>query len=157
MAKPTIVLAFSGGLDTSYCLVSLREQGYEVMTATIDTGGLRQGEEDAIRSRAEALGSVKHIVVDARDELYKRVISYAIKANYLRNGACPSCVGAERLIQAERVVEIALDAGADAVAHGSTGAGADHVRYDAVIRALAPRLEIITPIRDERLTREVER
>ncbi|OJF13464.1 argininosuccinate synthase [Couchioplanes caeruleus] len=157
MSRRSIVLAFSGGLDTSYALVSLREQGWEVLTANIDTGGLHSGEADAVRKRAEELGAARHFVVDAREELYSRVITYAIKANYLRNNGYPSCVGAERLVQAEKVVQVALDNGADAVAHGSTGAGADHVRYDSVIRALAPKLEIITPIRDERLTREYER
>ena len=156
MTKRKIVLAFSGGLDTSYALVSLREQGWEVITANIDTGGLHSGEGESIRARAEELGSSKHVVVDARSELYAGVVTYAIKANYLRNGGYPSCVGAERLIQAEKVVQVALDNGADAVGHGSTGAGADHVRYDAVIRALAPQMEIVTPIRDERLTREEE-
>ncbi|WP_328459883.1 argininosuccinate synthase [Actinoplanes sp. NBC_00393] len=154
--KRKIVLAFSGGLDTSYALVAFREAGWEVVTANIDTGGLHSGEGEAVKARAEELGAVEHHIVDARSELYDRVITYAIKANYLRNGAYPSCVGAERLIQAEKVVEVALKVGADAVAHGSTGAGADHVRYDAVIRALAPQLEIVTPIRDERLTREEE-
>jgi len=157
MSKRKIVLAFSGGLDTSYALVSLREQGWEVLTANIDTGGLHSGEGDVVRARAEELGSARHFVIDAREELYERVVTYAIKANYLRNGGYPSCVGAERLVQAEKVVRCALENGADAIAHGSTGAGADHVRYDSVIRALAPQLEIITPIRDERLTREYER
>lgn len=156
MTKRKIVLAFSGGLDTSYALVDFREKGWDVVTANVDTGGLHSGEADVVRARAEELGAVEHHVVDARAELYDRVITYAIKANYLRNGAYPSCVGAERLIQAEKVVQVALAVGADAVAHGSTGAGADHVRYDAVIRALAPHLEIVTPIRDERLTREGE-
>jgi argininosuccinate synthase len=156
MTKRKIVLAFSGGLDTSYALVAFREAGWDVVTANIDTGGLHSGEGEAVKARAEELGAVEHHIVDARAELYDRVITYAIKANYLRNGAYPSCVGAERLIQAEKVVEVALKVGADAVAHGSTGAGADHVRYDAVIRALAPQLEIVTPIRDERLTREEE-
>ncbi|GGL09040.1 argininosuccinate synthase [Mangrovihabitans endophyticus] len=156
MTKRKIVLAFSGGLDTSYALVSLREQGWEVLTANVDTGGLHSGEGEAVQARALELGSAGHVVVDARAELYERVISYAIKANYLRNGGYPSCVGAERLVQAEKVVQTALEHGADAVGHGSTGAGADHVRYDAVIRALAPTMEIITPIRDERLTREAE-
>ena len=156
MTKRKIVLAFSGGLDTSYALVAFREAGWDVVTANIDTGGLHSGEGEAVKARAEELGAVEHHIVDARAELYDRVVTYAIKANYLRNGAYPSCVGAERLIQAEKVVEVALKVGADAVAHGSTGAGADHVRYDAVIRALAPQLEIVTPIRDERLTREEE-
>jgi argininosuccinate synthase len=156
MTKRKIVLAFSGGLDTSYALVSFREQGWEVITANIDTGGLHSGEGESVKARAQELGSAEHFIVDAREELYERVITYAIKANYLRNGGYPSCVGAERLVQAEKVVRVALDNGADAVAHGSTGAGADHVRYDAVIRALAPELEIVTPIRDDRLTREQE-
>ncbi|NMO56386.1 argininosuccinate synthase [Actinoplanes sp. TBRC 11911] len=156
MTNRKIVLAFSGGLDTSYALVSLREQGWEVLTANIDTGGLHSGEGESVKARAEELGSAGHFIVDARAELYSRVITYGIKANYLRNGGYPSCVGAERMIQAEKVVQVALENGADAVGHGSTGAGADHVRYDAVIRALAPKLEIVTPIRDERLTREEE-
>jgi argininosuccinate synthase len=156
MTKRKIVLAFSGGLDTSYALVSLREQGWEVLTANIDTGGLHSGEGESVKARAEELGSAGHFIVDAREELYSRVITYGIKANYLRNGGYPSCVGAERMIQAEKVVQVAVENGADAVGHGSTGAGADHVRYDAVIRALAPDMEIITPIRDERLTREQE-
>ncbi|BCJ41439.1 argininosuccinate synthase [Actinoplanes ianthinogenes] len=156
MTKRKIVLAFSGGLDTSYALVDFREKGWDVVTANIDTGGLHSGEAEAVKARAEELGAVEHHVVDARAELYDRVVTYAIKANYLRNGAYPSCVGAERLIQAEKVVEVALKVGATGIAHGSTGAGADHVRYDAVIRALAPHLEIITPVRDERLVREEE-
>jgi argininosuccinate synthase len=156
MSKRKIVLAFSGGLDTSYALVSLREQGWEVLTANIDTGGLHSGEGESVKARAEELGAARHFIVDARAELYSRVITYGVKSNYLRNGGYPSCVGAERMIQAEKVVQVALENGADAVGHGSTGAGADHVRYDAVIRALAPNLEIITPIRDERLTREQE-
>jgi argininosuccinate synthase len=156
MTKRKIVLAFSGGLDTSYALVSLREQGWEVLTANIDTGGLHSGEGESVKARAEELGSAGHFIVDAREELYARVITYGVKSNYLRNGGYPSCVGAERMIQAEKVVQVAIENGADAVAHGSTGAGADHVRYDAVIRALAPTMEIIAPIRDERLTREFE-
>ncbi|MET0425833.1 MAG: argininosuccinate synthase [Actinoplanes sp.] len=156
MTKRKIVLAFSGGLDTSYALVSLREQGWEVLTANIDTGGLHSGEGESVKARAEELGSAQHFIVDARAELYSRVITYGIKANYLRNGGYPSCVGAERMIQAEKVVQVALENGAEAVGHGSTGAGADHVRYDAVIRALAPQMGIVTPIRDERLTREQE-
>lgn len=156
MSRRTIVLAFSGGLDTSYLLVWLREQGWDVLTAHVDTGGQRSGARAAVAERARKLGAAEHVTIDAREELYSRIISYAIKANYLRNGGYPSCVGAERLVQAEKVVEVALLHDADAVGHGSTGAGADHVRYDAVIRALAPGMEIVTPVRDLRLTREAE-
>jgi argininosuccinate synthase len=124
MSKRKIVVAFSGGLDTSYAVVSLREQGWDVITANIDTGGLHSGEGETVKARAEELGATKHVIVDARAELYARVITYGIKANYLRNGGYPSCVGAERMIQAEKVVQVALENDADAVAHGSTGAGA---------------------------------
>jgi argininosuccinate synthase len=156
MSKRTIVLAFSGGLDTSYALVLLREQGWDVLTVHVDTGGLHGAEREAVRAHAEELGTTEHFICDAREELYSRIISYAIKANYLRNGGYPSCVGAERQVQAEQVVGVALRRGADAIGHGSTGAGSDHIRWDAVIRALAPHLEIVTPIRDLALTREAE-
>jgi argininosuccinate synthase len=156
MSKRTIVLAFSGGLDTSYALVLLREQGWDVLTVHVDTGGLHGGEREAVRARAEELGATEHFICDGREELYSRIISYAIKANYLRNGGYPSCVGAERQVQAEQVVDVALRRGADAIGHGSTGAGSDHIRWDAVIRALAPGLEIVTPVRDLALTRDAE-
>jgi argininosuccinate synthase len=156
MSKQKVALAFSGGLDTSYALVLLREQRWDVLTVHVDTGGLHGGDVETVGARAKELGATEHIIIDAREELYGRVISYAIKANYLRNGGYPSCVGAERLIQAEKVVGAAMQHGAHAVGHGSTGAGADHVRYDAVIRALAPHMKIITPIRDLGLTRDVE-
>jgi len=96
MSKGKVMLAFSGGLDTSYALVLLREQGWEVLTAHVNTGGLHSGDTETVRERALGLGSAGHLVIDARQELYTRVISYAIKANYLRNGGYPSCVGARR-------------------------------------------------------------
>jgi argininosuccinate synthase len=154
MSKEKVVLAFSGGLDTSYCLVWLREQGYEVITAVVDTGGMTNEEEAKIRARAQELGSTKHLVLDAREELYDRFISYVLKGNYLRNGVYPSCVGTERRVQAERIVKFALEEGASAVAHGSTAAGGDHIRFDVVIRTMAAGLDIITPVRDDELARE---
>lgn len=155
-SQPRVVVAFSGGLDTSYCLVAMREQGCEVLTATVDTGGLRPGEADEIRLRAEQLGTAEHIVVDAREALYDRFVSKLIKANYLRHGVYPSCVGVERMVQAEEVVKLATSLEAEAIVHGSTGAGGDHVRWDVVIKTLAPQLQIVTPIRDEELKREQE-
>jgi argininosuccinate synthase len=149
-----IVLAFSGGLDTSYCLALLREQGAEVITALVDTGGMDPQELEAVASRATELGAAEHVVLDARARLYDDFIAYLLKGNYLRNGVYPSCVGVERMVQAEEVAKLALSRGAAAVAHGSTGAGNDHVRFDTVIAALAPGLEIITPIRDAELGRE---
>ncbi|HLH65927.1 MAG TPA: argininosuccinate synthase domain-containing protein [Solirubrobacteraceae bacterium] len=151
------VLAFSGGLDTSYCLAVLVDRGERVTTVTVDTGGFSAEELERIRERARQLGAAEHLVVDGRARLYEQFVSYILKADYLRNGVYPSCVGVERMLQAEEVTRVALERGADAIAHGSTGAGNDHVRFDAVARALAPALEIHGLIRDERRTREEER
>jgi argininosuccinate synthase len=151
------VLAFSGGLDTSYCLAVLVDRGETVTTVTVSTGGFDAAELREIETRAAALGAAEHVVVDGRARLYEEFVSYIIKANYLRNGVYPSCVGVERMLQAEEVTRVALARGADAIAHGSTGAGNDHVRFDAVTKALAPGLQIDGLIRDEQHTREEER
>ncbi|MGH2875481.1 MAG: argininosuccinate synthase [Solirubrobacteraceae bacterium] len=151
------VLAFSGGLDTSYCLAVLVDRGERVTTVTVNTGGFPPEELEQIAARAHELGASEHVVVDGRARLYDEFVSYIIKANYLRGGVYPSCVGVERMLQAEEVTRVALERGADAIAHGSTGAGNDHVRFDAVTKALAPKLEIHGLIRDERHTREEER
>jgi argininosuccinate synthase len=153
--RDRIVLAFSGGLDTSYCLALLVEQGAEVITAVVDTGGMDDAELQAVATRASQLGSAEHVVLDARARLYNQFIAYLLKGNYLRNGVYPSCVGVERMVQAEEVAQLALARQASAVAHGSTGAGNDHVRFDTVISALAPGLAIISPIRDGEVTREM--
>jgi argininosuccinate synthase len=151
------VLAFSGGLDTSYGLAVLVDRGEQVTTVTVNTGGFDAAELADIETRASALGASEHVVVDGRARLFEQFVSYILKANYLRNGVYPSCVGVERMLQAEEVTRVALDRGADAIAHGSTGAGNDHVRFDAVTKALAPKLEIVGLIRDEAHTREEER
>ncbi|HEX4009183.1 MAG TPA: argininosuccinate synthase domain-containing protein [Solirubrobacteraceae bacterium] len=151
------VLAFSGGLDTSYGLAVLVDRGARVTTVTVNTGGFDAAELRDIATRAQALGAADHVVVDGRARLYEQFVSYILKANYLRNGVYPSCVGVERMLQAEEVTRVALERGADAIAHGSTGAGNDHVRFDAVTKAMAPKLEIFGLIRDEQHTREEER
>ncbi|MGI8715698.1 MAG: argininosuccinate synthase [Solirubrobacteraceae bacterium] len=151
------VLAFSGGLDTSYGLAVLVDRGERVTTVTVNTGGFDAAELSEIEQRAQELGAIEHIVIDGRARLYEQFVSYILKANYLRNGVYPSCVGVERMLQAEEVTRVAVERGADAIAHGSTGAGNDHVRFDAVTKALAPRLEIVGLIRDEAHTREEER
>jgi argininosuccinate synthase len=151
------VLAFSGGLDTSYGLAVLVDRGELVTTVTVNTGGFDAAELADIETRASALGATEHVVVDGRARLFEQFVSYILKANYLRNGVYPSCVGVERMLQAEEVTRVALERGADAIAHGSTGAGNDHVRFDAVTKALAPKLEIVGLIRDESHTREEER
>src|ERR1700750_111740 len=143
------VLAFSGGLDTSYALAVLVDRGERVTTVTVNTGGFPPEELREIEQRSEELGAEEHVVIDGRARLYDQFVSYILKANYLRNGVYPSCVGVERMLQAEEVTRVALDRGADVIAHGSTGAGNDHVRFDAVTKALAPQLEIARLIREE--------
>ena len=142
MPGRNFVLAFSGGLDTSYALAVLVQRGEHVTTVTVNTGGFGADELEQIAQRANELGALEHIVIDGRARLYEQFVSYILKANYLRNGVYPSCVGVERMLQAEEVTRVALSRGVDAIAHGSTGAGNDHVRFDAVTKALAPRLEI---------------
>ncbi len=154
---PSIALAFSGGLDTTFCAIWLREQtGADIVTVTVDTGGFSNAELAAIADRAEALGVAEHRVVDARSVVYDRFVSYLIKGNCLRGGTYPVSVGAERTAQAEAVVEVAREIGATGVAHGSTGAGNDQIRFDVAIRALAPDLEIHAPIRELNWSREQE-
>jgi argininosuccinate synthase len=157
MPGRNFVLAFSGGLDTSYGLAVLVDRGERVTTVTVNTGGFDAAELADIQTRAAALGATEHVVIDGRARLFEQFVSYILKANYLRNGVYPSCVGVERMLQAEEVTRVALARGADAIAHGSTGAGNDHVRFDAVTKALAPNLEIVGLIRDEAHTREEER
>ncbi|MCX7907543.1 MAG: argininosuccinate synthase [Bacteroidetes bacterium] len=150
-----IVLAFSGGLDTSFCVLYLREHyGDPVYTVTVNTGGIDEAEAERLAGWAKALGSAGHWTVDGRRELFVAHLSYLIKGNVLRGGVYPLCVGPERVVQARKVVEMARQLGAWAVAHGSTGAGNDQIRFDVALRVLADDLAILTPIRDLGWTRE---
>jgi argininosuccinate synthase len=151
---PPLALAFSGGLDTSYCVPRLAEQGWAVHTVYVDTGGAGPAEREAIRRQAEAVGAVEHHEVDARDQVFGRFVTVLIQGNVLRGEVYPLSVAAERTQQAISVVEVARGIGATAVAHGSTGAGNDQVRFDIALRVLAPGLQVVTPIRDEGLTRD---
>jgi len=152
-----IALAFSGGLDTSFAAVWLRvEKGVSVVTVTVDTGGVSADEAEKIRARAEELGVERHLHVDARRRVYDGFVSHLIRGNCLRGGVYPMAVGAERTAQAEAVTAAARETGADGVAHGSTGAGNDGVRFDAAFRALAPDLAVLAPIRDLGLSRDEE-
>ena len=156
MAKK-IVLGFSGGLDTSYCAIYLsKELGYEVHTLTVNTGGFSNAELADIEKRALSLGVASHKAVDETRNYYSQVIRYLIFGNVLKNGTYPLSVSAERMSQALAAARYAVSLKADAVAHGSTGAGNDQVRFDMVIQILGPGLEIITPIRDKKLSREEE-
>lgn len=152
-----VILAFSGGLDTSYCAIYLtKERGYEVHTLTVNTGGFSAEELKQIEQRALSLGVASHKNVDETRNYYEKVIRYLVFGNVLKNGTYPLSVSAERMSQALAAANYARAMKADAVAHGSTGAGNDQVRFDMVIQILAPGLEIITPIRDMRLSREAE-
>jgi argininosuccinate synthase len=151
---PILALAFSGGLDTSYCVPALAEQGWTVHTVFVDTGGTTAADRQVIRLQALAVGAAEHHEVDARQAVFDRFVRRLIQGNVLRGGVYPLSVAAERTQQAIAVVDVARRIGAAALAHGSTGAGNDQIRFDVAFRALAPDLEIVTPIRDEGVTRE---
>lgn len=154
MQKPIIALAFSGGLDTSYCVPRLIEQGFAVHTVYVNTGGATADELAQIRRQAMAVGAAEHHEVDARQSVFDRFVRYLIQGNVLRGEVYPLSVAAERTQQAISSVDVARRVGAVGVAHGSTGAGNDQVRFDIALRVLAPELKIVTPIRDEGLTRD---
>ena len=152
-----LVLAYSGGLDTSYCahMLSHRE-GYEVHAVTVNTGGFDQAELRDIEKKALELGASTYRAIDAVQSFYDRVVKYLIFGNVLRNNTYPLSVSAERIVQALEIVGYAKQIGATHIAHGSTGAGNDQVRFDLIFQILAPEIEIITPIRDQKLSRESE-
>lgn len=150
------VVAFSGGLDTSFCVLYLRNQGYTVSTITVDGGGFSADEIAKIEDRSKALGAVSHRTVNGREEIYERFASYIIKGNILRGGVYPLCVGAERTVQAEHLAKFAIEIGAETVCHGCTGAGNDQVRFDVALRTINPGLKILAPIRELQLSRGAE-
>jgi argininosuccinate synthase len=152
-----VVLGFSGGLDTSYCVKYLSEEkGYEVHSVIVNTGGFTAEELQEIEKRAYSLGVKSHKTVDAVRSYYDKVIRYLVFGNVLKNNTYPLSVSAERMSQALAIAEYVKEVGADAVAHGSTGAGNDQVRFDMIFHIMIPGVEIITPIRDLKLSREEE-
>ncbi len=157
MSKKTVVLAYSGGLDTSFCVKYLTEdQGYEVHSVLVDTGGFSPKELKEVEERAYKMGVKHHENILAIDDFYQNCIRYLIYGNTLRNNTYPLSVSAERVFQAKSIAEYAKKIDADAVAHGSTGAGNDQVRFDMIFHIMIPEVEIITPIRDLQLSREAE-
>ena len=151
------VLAFSGGLDTSFCVPYLKnEKGLEVHTIMVNTGGFSEQEAKAIEERALTLGAASHKTVDAVDTYYNKGIRYLIYGNILKNGTYPLSVSSERVFQALEVLKHVQEIGADYVAHGSTGAGNDQVRFDIVFEILAPQVQIIAPVREHSFTRQYE-
>ena len=156
-SRKKIVVAYSGGLDTSYCLAYLRkERGFDVISVTVDTGGFAPAELAAIEARARALRVVEHVTVPARDKVYAKYVAPIIRGNVLRGAVYPLCVAAERVTQAEEVAAVAAAREADAVAHGSTGAGNDQIRFDTAFRVLLPGIPILAPIRELGLSRAQE-
>jgi argininosuccinate synthase len=150
-----IILAFSGGLDTSFCVPWLKESfGRDVVTATVDTGGIDAAAAIALQERALALGAIEHVIIDAKQDFFDTVIRHLIAGNVLRGQAYPLCVGAERGLQAERLAKLAAERGASTVAHGCTAAGNDQVRFEVALRTLNPGLEVLAPVRDNNWIRE---
>jgi len=157
MANKKVVLGFSGGLDTSYCAKYLSvEKGYEVHSIIVNTGGFSDAELKEIEAHAKKLGVKTHTTVDAVKSYYDSIIRFLIYGNVLKNNTYPLSVSAERLSQALQIAQHAASLNADAVAHGSTGAGNDQVRFDMIFHIMIPGVEIITPIRDLKLSREQE-
>ena len=155
--KEKVVLAFSGGLDTSFCAMYLaKEKGYDVYTAVANTGGFSSDDLKAIEERAYKLGAIQHVAIDVTQEYYEKSIKYMIFGNVLRNGTYPISVSSERIFQALAIINYAKEIGADYVAHGSTGAGNDQIRFDLTFDVIAPEIKILTPTRDMILTREYE-
>ncbi len=151
-----LVIAYSGGLDTSYCAVSLSKAGYDVHAVSVNTGGFTKKEIKTIESNAYKMGVATYKNIDAVKSYYDQVIKYLIFGNVLKNNTYPLSVSAERIIQAIEIAKYAKSIGAKFIAHGSTGAGNDQVRFDMIFQILAPEIEIITPIRDGKLTRQQE-
>lgn len=153
-----ILLAYSGGLDTSYLVAWFtRTQGAAVTALSVDCGGWSADERAELAQRALALGAVGHRFVDARDELFERVVRWLVAANVRRGGLYPLCVGAERGLQAEVLARLGSEGGFDAVAHGCTAAGNDQVRFEAALATIAPALKVLAPVRDLALSREAQR
>ncbi|MFY0606049.1 MAG: argininosuccinate synthase [Cyclobacteriaceae bacterium] len=151
-----VILAFSGGLDTTYCVFYLKELGYEVHTVTVNTGGFDKTELEWMTTRSKELGAITHENIDVTEDFYKNCIRHMIAGNVLKNNTYPLSVSAERSFQAAAIAHSAIRLEPDAIAHGSTGAGNDQVRFDMIFNILCPEVEIITPIRDNKLSREDE-
>jgi argininosuccinate synthase len=157
MSTKKVVLGFSGGLDTSYCVKVLTlELGYEVHSVLVDTGGFTADELQKNEEHARMLGVKSHTTINAVNTYYDRILKYLVFGNVLKNQTYPLSVSAERLIQALEMVKVAKKMGADAVAHGSTGAGNDQVRFDMILHILMPEAQILTPIRDLKISRDEE-
>ena len=157
MKNNKLVLAFSGGLDTSYCVKYLKhEKHVEVYSAIVNTGGFSKSELNDIEKKALDLGVSNHVTLEQTEAYYQHIIKYLIYGNVLKNNTYPLSVSAERIYQAISLAEYAKSIGAKYIAHGSTGAGNDQIRFDLIFQLIAPEIEIVTPIRDQQLSRKEE-
>ena len=156
MAKKKVVVAFSGGLDTSYTVMKLTQDGWDVYAACANTGGFSPQQLKTNEENAYKLGAVKYVTLDVTHEYYEKSLKYMIYGNVLRNNCYPISVSSERIFQAIAIARYANEIGADAIAHGSTGAGNDQIRFDMTFLVMAPGVEIITLTRDKALTRKEE-
>lgn len=157
MSKKKVVVAFSGGLDTSYNVMYLsREMGYEVYAACANTGGFSKEQLQKNEENAYKLGATKYVTLDVTQEYYEKSLRFMIYGNVLRNNCYPISVSSERIFQALAIARYANEIGADAIAHGSTGAGNDQIRFDMTFLVMAPGIEIITLTRDKQLSRKEE-
>jgi len=155
--KQKLVLAYSGGLDTSYCVKFFSdEENYEVYTVLVNTGGFSDKELKEVEEKAIRLGAKLHKSIDIVDKYYQKCIKYLVYGNILKNNAYPLSVSSERTFQAIEIANYAKELGTNLIAHGSTGAGNDQVRFDLVFKLIIPDVKIVTPVRDEVLSRETE-
>jgi argininosuccinate synthase len=152
-----IVLAYSGGLDTSFLVPWLKENyGRPIITVTVDTGGIDESAARTLAERARALGAVAHHQIDARADYFEQVLRFLIMGNVKRGQMYPLCVGAERVMQAQTIAQMARKLGTNMIAHGCTAAGNDQVRFEVAMRTLAPELEVLAPVRDRAFKRQEE-
>lgn len=156
MSKKKVVVAFSGGLDTSYTVMKLTEEGYDVYAACANTGGFSAAQLKENEANAYKLGAVKYVTLDVTQEYYEKSLKYMIYGNVMRNNCYPISVSSERIFQAIAIARYAKEIGAHAIAHGSTGAGNDQIRFDMTFLVMAPGVEIITLTRDKALSRQEE-
>ena len=156
MTKKKVVVAFSGGLDTSYTVMRLANEGYDVYAACANTGGFSDEQLKKNETNAYALGAKQYVTLDVTQEYYEKSLKYMIFGNVLRNNCYPISVSSERIFQAIAIARYAKEIGADAIAHGSTGAGNDQIRFDMTFLVMAPGVEIITLTRDQKLSRQEE-
>lgn len=154
--KKTVVLAYSGGLDTSYCLQYFQDQDLEVHTVLVNCGGFTADQMKDIAQKATQLGAHHHITIDKTTTYYQKAVRFLLYGNVLKNGTYPLSVSAERIFQAIAIAKYAKSIQADYIAHGSTGAGNDQIRFDLIFQTMLPEVEILTPIRDQELSREEE-